>query len=373
MSNKSALASVLVCFVLSGLCVDTIAQRIGRKDVIKMGETRETMRELGGYLRTYSQMNNGYPEKLDDLTGDPNTSDAWGNTISYERKDKDYQLTSFGSDGKKGGDKAAKDILWTSKGLLVILTEAEEKQREEEKNAGRNEAAKSVAQLEMIELGILAVKYRKKNKKWPGTAADLKPKTRNKKKQYSSCFEDSWGNAYIFKALPHENFAVICYGQDGKEDGTGVDTDFSINEKEVRRKDEGDNYGYNYNYNYACERLTQAVHKFKKAKGTLPKSLSDLVTVPVEHLEEASEEAKMKASSEGEEAPKPKKVTKPLLTELPKDDYGNDYILLISSEDEFHVVGLGKDQKSGGKGEDVDIVYPVPGTAGNEGKNRRFR
>lgn len=360
------MAVVVGCLITTSVS----AQRIARTDLRKMAETREAMREIRLALEKHLIMNEQYPEKLDALEGEKATKDAWGNDLLFERKDDDFLITSLGSDGKAGGEGAAKDILWTARGERKIFTDAEKEKRAEARKAKLVEAARTVARLEMTELGLLALKYRKENDKWPEKAADLVPDDDNELKRYKSCLKDSWGTEYVFKKLPHENFAVICYGADGKEGGKHADLDFAINEAEVRKKtNDDDGYSrYRWSYDYDCERISNNIHKFKAATGKLPKTLEDLVNVSVEQVEEVDRDAEQEAADKGEEyvPDEPRKFSAPLMSELPKDDHGNEYIMIVSSEDEFHVVGLGKDQKSGGSEDDEDVVYPTPGS-GSDG------
>ncbi|MEE9311980.1 MAG: type II secretion system protein GspG [Planctomycetota bacterium] len=367
------MAVVVGCLITTSVS----AQRIARTDLKKMAETRETMRELKLALENHLIVNEQYPEKLDALDGEKATKDAWGNDLRYEIKDDNFLITSLGSDGKAGGEGAAKDILWTARGERKIFTDVEKAKRAEALKGKLVEAARTVAQLEMTELGILALKYRKENDKWPDKAADLVPDDDSKMDQYKSCLKDSWGTEYVFKKLPHENFALICYGADGKEGGKHADLDFAINEAEVRKKI-GDDDGYSFyrgNYDYKCESLANNIHKFKAATGKLPKTLEDLVNVSVEQVEEVDRGAEQEAADKGEEyvPDEPRKFSAPLMQSLPNDDHGNEYILLISSEDEFHVVGLGKDQKSGGSDDDEDIVYPTSGSGSDGYEGGRFK
>ncbi|MCF6228366.1 MAG: type II secretion system protein GspG [Planctomycetes bacterium] len=366
------LAVVVGCLVTTSVS----AQRIARTDLKKMAETREAMRELKLALENHLRMKEQYPEKLDALEGEKATKDAWGNDLLFERKDDDFLITSLGSDGKAGGEGAAKDILWTARGERKIFTDAEKEKRAEARKTKLVEAARTVARLEMTELGMLALKYRKENDKWPDKAADLVPDDDNELKQYKSCLKDSWGTEYVFKKLPHENFAVICYGADGKEGGKHADLDFAINESEVRKRANDDGYSrHRWNYDFDCDRIATNISKFKAATGKLPKTLEDLVNVAVEQVEEVDRDAEQEAADKGEEyvPDEPRKFSAPLMSELPKDDHGNEYIMIVSSEDEFHVVGLGKDQKSGGSEDNEDIVYPTPGSGSDGDGGRRFK
>ncbi|MHC4840245.1 MAG: type II secretion system protein GspG [Planctomycetota bacterium] len=359
---------IIGCALMSGIC----AQRIARPDLKKMAETRENMRELRITLRTHHDMHKEYPKTLEDLDGENLTKDAWSNALKYERKDGDYIITSYGSDGKAGGEGANKDILWTSRGERFTYTEAELKKREAERAEKMIEAARSVARLEMTEVGLLALKYYKKNSNWPDKAADLMPTDKNEAARFKACFKDSWGTEYFFKPLPHDNFTVICYGADGKEGGKDAGLDFAITEAEVAKKTT-DEDRYDRGYDYECERISMNVQRFKEATGKLPVKLEDLVNIAVEQeIETEDEEPYGPEKEKKEEDSKPKVVVRQLMDQLPKDDFGNEYLLLVSGDDEFHVVGLGKDQKSGGTDDNADTIYPKPGNYSGAGP-RRFR
>ena len=107
-------------------------EKISRADRTHMRETRETMRSVALSLRTLQQMSEdgAYPTELKALVenklAESVPKDGWGRDFAYQRSaDGDFELTSWGADGKAGGDGAARDIVWTAQGELRKMSSEE--------------------------------------------------------------------------------------------------------------------------------------------------------------------------------------------------------------------------------------------------------
>jgi hypothetical protein len=74
--------------------------------------TWETMETVIAAIEAYQQANGKYPEMLSDLPGPGSHLDAWNNELHYvcPGSGNDYDLISFGADGKEGGAGIDADI-----------------------------------------------------------------------------------------------------------------------------------------------------------------------------------------------------------------------------------------------------------------------
>ena len=326
--------------------------RIARADRLKMRETRDTMNILATDLRTYRDLQREYPATLQDLVTknmrEAVPKDAWGRDFSYARsKESGFRLTSHGADGKEGGEGAGRDIVWGSAGELRELSAEEKDELERSREAARAEACLVVARREMAVVGSAVVKHRAKNGAWPSSLNDLRtPPTTDEERAKDWCFTDPWARSYGYKALDHDNFAVICLGADGKEGGAGADADFVVTELEVRLHGNNDDEeirwrggwgGRTQGYDWQVGDLAQGVLKYKEAKGKLPATLEDLLAPD--------------ATRNG-----------PVRRELPRTRFGHEYVYLPFADGEFYVVSLGKDGLAGGIEDDSDAISPEPGT-----------
>lgn len=327
--------------------------KISRADRGKIRDTKATLGKLASDLRTYTQIHDNYPDELKALVTsqlrESLPQDAWGRDFTYSRDAaKGFVLTSLGADGKAGGKDADADIVWTRDGEQRTLTDAQKAALEKQREELRFQAHGAVARKEMVVIGTQAVTWRRDKGAWPESAKGLrKEPATDDEKAIDRCFVDPWGHDYDLRLLAHDNFAVVCWGQDGKEGGSERDADFVITEKEVRssylQRARWDEWGgWRGNTDWRVNDLVESIRKFKKKVKRLPETLEEL--------------------------------TRPGLTEdgaairpsLPKDRWGKDYVYVLYGPEEFFVVGLGKNQLEGGTGEDADTVAPEPGVVERE-------
>ena len=219
--------STILCLpVLLLLAAGTVASepKISRVDRAKMRETRETMRSIALSLRTIQQMNeNGaWPDSLkalvDNKLEEAVPKDGWGREFAYQLSDENgYELTSWGADGKAGGDGGDRDIVWTSHGELRKMSADEKEAYLKKRNEQRFQGARVVARKRMVQVGNTVVSYRRENGEWPKSLKDCMPTGDSlNEKAVKACFQDPWGHDFTFKKLAHENFALVCWGEDGK-------------------------------------------------------------------------------------------------------------------------------------------------------------
>ncbi|MBZ0135559.1 MAG: type II secretion system protein GspG [Planctomycetes bacterium] len=338
--------SMLVC-----VCVAS-QDRISRADRAKMRETRETMRGLHLDLTTYHQLNGQYPDDLKALVSsnlrEVLPKDAWEKDFTYTREDRDFKLTSLGADGKPGGKLANVDIVWTEAGEYREMTADERAERERRLEEQRFETTKLLARRRMVVIAGEVVNKRRTSGAWPKQLEDCRRDGEtDADKVVNLCFADPFGHAFTLRLLPHENFAVVCWGADGKEGGAGRDTDFVVTEREVRKEyaDYRDYWGYNpWNGDWRVENLANDVKRYKERFGTLPNELADLTR-----------------AGNGPNGP-----IQAIRNSIPQDDWGNDYVLITLGDEEFYVGGLGKDQLEGGVKDNADVIFPRPGAVAEE-------
>jgi hypothetical protein len=356
-----AIMAVTTTLLLCGL---VFAQAINRGDRAKIRETRETMSSLQLDLATVRQIDGVYPDALkaiiDNKLREALPKDAWGRDFAYGLStEHGYKITSWGADGKAGGEGGNADIVWTQAGELREMSAEDRAAYQAKLEEARFQASRLIARERMIVAGNEAVNYHRNNSKWPAKLLDCK-KTGDSKTDtaINACFSDPWGHEFTLKTLPKENFAIVCWGADGKEDGTGRDADFVITERDVREgynafRDEW--WGWNpwegSNGDWRVQDLAQDVQRYKQRYGKLPEELIEL-TRPGQPVEGKESEGPVQA----------------IRNALPKDAWGNDYIYVRITEEEFYVVGLGKDGIEGGVKDNKDVIHPAPGTdPGNMG------
>lgn len=133
-SGFTLLEIIVVVFIL-GLLAALVAPRlIGRTDDARVAEAKVQIRNLETALKLFKLDNGFYPETgqgLDALVAKPSTGripsnyreggyleqskiplDPWGGAYVYAAPGLhgDYDIMSYGADGKEGGDKYDKDI-----------------------------------------------------------------------------------------------------------------------------------------------------------------------------------------------------------------------------------------------------------------------
>lgn len=346
--------TLAVCLMLLA-CAPAFAQdEITQTDRTKMRETRETMRSLMQDLRAWAETHeNAYPEKLQALVDaslrKDVPKDAWDNAFTYATDtDAGYRLTSFGADGKAGGQGAAADIVFTRDGELVVLNADQQAELERKREAARHEARVTLARARMVVCAEQALAYRRENQKWPAQLSEaIRKGDKPEDKRVNACFTDPWGKPFELRILPADNVAVICRGADGAEDGHGRDADFVITERDVRRKTRNaDRWGdWRPNMDWQAQNLAEEIETWRKHTGKLPAELADLLRpIPL---------------ASGKQLPA-------LRNNIPGDDWGREYIYLRLDDENFAVVALGKDGVAGGIREDADTICPEPGTLQQE-------
>lgn len=344
------------------LCMLTVVvgqDRIPRADRVKMRETRETMRGLHLDLTTYQQIHAEYPDSLkaliDNQLREAVPQDGWGREFQYSLTDNGFRLVSLGSDGKSGGEGGAADIVWTQNGEFREMTADEKAERERRQQASREQALRLLARRRMEIVACEVVNYRREQTRWPNKLDDCKRTGNSAEDQaVNACFADPFGHGFQFKQLPKENFAIICWGADGKEDGEGRDADFVVTEREVRKvyNDYRDYWRYDpWNNDWQVENLANDVERYLERFGRLPAELADL--------------------TRGGNDPDGKALP-PIRNSIPRDSWGNEYVLVALNDTEFVVAGLGKDQVEGGIQDNADVIFPVPGKAAESAKGMDF-
>lgn len=126
--NKAGftLIELLIVIVILGLLASLVAPKMFGKEEsskIKIAETQMKMLETA--LDTFRLDVGSYPDNLDELISSNKKNwdgpylpkevpmDPWGNPYIYSKpgKDgKDYQMLSYGADGKSGGEENGADI-----------------------------------------------------------------------------------------------------------------------------------------------------------------------------------------------------------------------------------------------------------------------
>lgn len=347
-------ALALACLAL----VPALAQedaKINRTDRARIRDTKETMTKLVSDLRLHQRMQDEYPAALKGLVDsqlrESLPKDAWEHDFAYEvSAETGFRLTSYGADGKKGGDAANADIVFTEAGELRVLTADEKAELDKQREEARFQAHRAVALREMVVVGGAAVSHRREKGAWPKTLAELRPANpdSDEAKSQDRCYTDPWGKAYELRLLAHENFAIVCLGADGAEGGKDRNADFVITEKEVRpnytRRNRWDRWGgwRGGNYDWQAGELVEAIKRFKRLLNRLPADLAELTR------------------------PGLTKDGNPVLRSIPKDRFGREYSYVVYGPDEFFVVGLGSDAIQGGTGDDADTVMPEPGVVDRE-------
>ncbi len=341
MTRFSLALWLFVAVVIPVLAQDAPAPKIKAVDRQKIRETKETMRKLSGELKTAKSMLQGYPETLDELIKnqliEKLPKDGWDRDFVYARnKETGYELKCLGADGKAGGAAADADIIYTQDGQLLTLTADQAAALAAKRLEQKQLAFKVLALAEMRVVGRLAVQFRRDKSTWPEKTADFKPAGEApEEKAVALCFDDPWGRAYGFKALPNENFAVTCLGDDGVEGGTGSSSDYVVTERDVRTIEDperGWRGGWDRAYDWHAEDLAEGVRRFKKTNKRLPTELGELTRG----------------------APR-------IRNDIPMDRFGGEYLYITLSDEEFYVIALGSDKRPGGMGDGQDVVSPTPG------------
>ena len=122
-----SLMEILIVIVLIGMVVAFAANQIlGGADKAKWQLAKSQVTTLTTKIESYALDNGGAPERLEDLVKQPGNAsswlgpyakaedikDPWGRDFEYRTpgENSDYDIISYGKDGKPGGDSWNRDI-----------------------------------------------------------------------------------------------------------------------------------------------------------------------------------------------------------------------------------------------------------------------
>ena len=122
-SHGFSLIEILVVMALIGIVIALVANKVGDGAVNgKVKATKIALDTLGGKIEMYSLDNGSPPANLQDLLAKPGTAENWNGPYAKEKELKDpwnhafvytvpgsksggdYDLYSYGPDGKEGGE-----------------------------------------------------------------------------------------------------------------------------------------------------------------------------------------------------------------------------------------------------------------------------
>jgi len=122
-----SLMEILIVIVLIGAVVAFAANQIlGGADKAKWNLAKAQIKTLATKIEGYSLDNGSPPERLEDLVKQPSNASSW--LVPYAKEDdikdpwnrpfeyrtpgenSDFEITSYGKDGKPGGDSWNRDI-----------------------------------------------------------------------------------------------------------------------------------------------------------------------------------------------------------------------------------------------------------------------
>ena len=118
---------VIVFILLAGIMAFVGPKIFEQKDKAEVQETKMRLQQLAAQIGVYQMEVKRYPQSLQDLMRQPadatgwsgpyakaaDLKDAWGNDFVYANpgtQGRKFDLTSFGADGKAGGEGADRDI-----------------------------------------------------------------------------------------------------------------------------------------------------------------------------------------------------------------------------------------------------------------------
>ena len=196
--------------------------------------TKGTLIVLSRRIRRYVKLNDEIPHDLSNLPilrGFGNDiEDAWGNEIEYDINGKDVVLTSFGRDGKAGGEGEDEDIIEKFNAFKnlddpfcgIILPQSK-----------TYDTMSYIA--ERIEMFVADKNH------LPETILNLPEMTTSKSAQAWESPEsfnkiiDSWGKNIIYNKISPIKFKLFSYGEDLKKGGIGqyedIERVFELNTK----------------------------------------------------------------------------------------------------------------------------------------------
>ena len=131
------LVEIMVVVIIIGILATlVIANVIGHSDKARVNATRAMLTTVAQQLDIFKLDQNRYPDSIDDLMTMPNyiqkpesypkggylreqPLDGWGNKLVYRRgsssADRQFDLLSYGADGKEGGMEFDADIVFGEK------------------------------------------------------------------------------------------------------------------------------------------------------------------------------------------------------------------------------------------------------------------
>jgi len=106
------LMEIMVVIAIIGTIATVVAVNVfGTFSKSNVKTTEIKMGNIHKELVTHASFNNmKFPSALSELDGVKN-QDAWGNEFKYEASGRSYTLTSYGEDGKQGGDGVNADLV----------------------------------------------------------------------------------------------------------------------------------------------------------------------------------------------------------------------------------------------------------------------
>ena len=122
-SQGFSLVEIMVVVVIIGLLAGVVGAGVVQylKDA-RMSAAKTQMKAFGDALKLYKMKKGSYPKTLEKLTEENKSGDTfidaipvdpWGNEYEYKRKKNKFEITSFGADGRDGGDGESADIKYS--------------------------------------------------------------------------------------------------------------------------------------------------------------------------------------------------------------------------------------------------------------------
>ena len=180
--------------------------------------TRTNMIGIAGQIREYVKTYKELPSDLSQLPtrkGYGNsTKDGWGNEIKYGIADDEIViLTSFGKDGKLGGEGRQADIIGYFNPRI-----------ENDYPFIHSLAGANLTRCRMILIKQSLREYTETNKHLPNDLSWLSKQTRYE----NDIIKDEWGNTIKYRVVNGEVVTLTSLGKDGKLGGAKEDTDIEL-------------------------------------------------------------------------------------------------------------------------------------------------
>ncbi|MDE1465574.1 type II secretion system protein GspG [Spartinivicinus poritis] len=162
---------------------------------------------LGGAVEKYRNKKDSYPEAnsfMDLLKKEGYikrlVKDPWGNDYVLDIQGDSFDLYSLGKDGKKGGERYARDVYYSILMMKFVKFVSED----------------------MKQIVIAIEKYKKEIGSYPKT--DTFMLTLLEKGYIKDILKDPWGNAYMLE-MYNDRFELYSLGRDAKRGGSGSSKD----------------------------------------------------------------------------------------------------------------------------------------------------